>query len=342
LPTRARTATLRDGAKVVIRPIGPEDAPLVVEAFERLSPASRYRRFLTPVANLSPEMLEYLTDVDHEQHEALIALDKETGQMIGAARYIRDHDLPERAEVAVTVTDDWQGRGVGRTLLVRLTARARSAGVTTFTALVLGDNRGAQDLLGSIGARSEFEPSGGPEVRLLIELPPRRGLGTQLTETLRAVAQQRIDPAEWNWSRRPARETLGWPVDPARPLKVVVVGTDGSETAAHAVAAAVQVAARFGAALHIATAHADGEEAAAATVLEAAAATARSAGLEPQVHARADDPARTITAIATEVAGDLIVVGNLGPTGMRRLGGSIDTAVSRHAPCSVLIVRTTP
>src|SRR4051812_27204701 len=171
---------------------------------------------------LPPEVLEHLTDVDHDQHEALVALDVETGQLIGTARYIRDPDRPERAEVAITVTDDWQRRGVGRTLLERLTARARSAGVTAFTALILGDNRSAQDLLATTGARPEFEPGGGPEMRMVIELPPRRGLGVQLSEILRAVAGERLDPGALPWNPRQAPEPLGWPVDPARPLKVVV------------------------------------------------------------------------------------------------------------------------
>jgi nucleotide-binding universal stress UspA family protein len=269
----------------------------------------------------------------------LIALDPETGQMLGAARYIRDPDRLDTAEVAVTVTDDWQGRGVGRALLERLTARARSDGVTTFTALMLGDNRAAQELVASIGARTEFEVAG-PEVRLLIELPPRRGLGAQLTETLRAVAGGRLDPIALPWSRQVAPEPLGWPVDPERPLKVVLVGTDGSDTAAHAVAAAVEIATRFGATLHIAMAFPNGQSA--KLVLEAAAARVRQAGLEPRLHARADDPARAIISLAAEVTADLIVVGNRAPTGLRRFTGSVATAVCRHAPCSVLIVRTTP
>jgi nucleotide-binding universal stress UspA family protein/GNAT superfamily N-acetyltransferase len=342
LAYRSRTVTLRDGARITIRRVRPEDASLVVEAFDRLSPRSRYRRFLTEMTSLSPELVEYLTNVDHDRHEALIALDPETGQMLGAARYIRDPDRLDTAEVAVTVTDDWQGRGVGRALLERLTARARSDGVTTFTALMLGDNRAAQELVASIGARTEFEVGGGPEVRLLIELPPRRGLGAQLTETLRAVAGGRLDPIALPWSRQVAPAPLGWPVDPERPLKVVLVGTDGSDTAAHAVAAAVEIATRFGATLHIAMAFPNGQESIAELVLEAAAARVRQAGLEPRLHARADDPARAITSLAAELTGDLIVVGNRAPTGVRRFTGSVATAVCRHAPCSVLIVRTTP
>ena len=96
--------------------------------FERLTPASRYRRFLTPLDHLSDQQLEYLTDVDHHDHEAIAALTP-AGEGIGVARYVRWPEAPDSAEVAVAVVDDWQGRGLGSALLEELTDRAGEEGI---------------------------------------------------------------------------------------------------------------------------------------------------------------------------------------------------------------------
>src|SRR5689334_14196650 len=98
---------LRDGSHVRLRPIRPGDKDQLERGFDRLSPESRYRRFLCPMNELSDHMLEYLTDVDHHDHEAIVALDEESGEGIGVARYVRHLDRPEVAELAVTVMDDW-------------------------------------------------------------------------------------------------------------------------------------------------------------------------------------------------------------------------------------------
>src|ERR1700722_13417626 len=113
-PSRRRTITLRDGARLTLRPITPEDKPLLVASFERLSEQSRYRRFFTTVNVISPAQLDYLVNVDHRDHEAIVAIDPSSGDALGVARYIRSEEDPECAEVAVTVADDWQGRGLGR------------------------------------------------------------------------------------------------------------------------------------------------------------------------------------------------------------------------------------
>ena len=124
----------------MLRPIAPEDKPLLAASFERLSKESRYRRFFTIKNELSAAELDYLVDVDHHDHEAIVAIDPLSGEGLGVARYVRSEDDPELAEVAVTVADDWQGRGLGRALLDRLTYRARREGVRRFSALVQSDN----------------------------------------------------------------------------------------------------------------------------------------------------------------------------------------------------------
>ena len=143
----------------------------------------------------------------------------------------------------------------------------------------------------------------------------------------------------------------------------IVVGTDGSETAAEAVRQAVDLAKLAGAALSIVSAYEpvpkrrlEGEQQDAPAdvqheigpredvnlVLDAAAAEVRKEGIEVQTHPVEADPADAILNVAEETGADLIVVGNKGMTGARRfMLGSVPNNVSHHAPCSVLIVRTT-
>ena len=193
-PSRRRTITLRDDARVTLRPIAAQDKPLLAASFERLSQESRYRRFFTTKQELSAAELDYLVDVDHSDHEAIIAIDPLSGEVIGVARYIRATDDAEVAEVAVTVADDWQGRGVGRALLGRLTYRARREGVRRFTALIQGDNRASLALAEGAGDTRRGSDSG--EVELVVELPPKRGTGARLVRALRAAAAGSLVPAQ--------------------------------------------------------------------------------------------------------------------------------------------------
>ncbi|HEY0717245.1 MAG TPA: GNAT family N-acetyltransferase [Streptosporangiaceae bacterium] len=131
---------LRDGSEVLIRPVRAGDAGLLAAGFARLSPESRRLRFLTAKDTLRPAELRYLTDVDHHDHEALGALDPADGQGVGIARYIRDAADPRTAEIAVTIADGWQGRGLGTELVSRLAGRARREGIERFVALTAGGN----------------------------------------------------------------------------------------------------------------------------------------------------------------------------------------------------------
>jgi RimJ/RimL family protein N-acetyltransferase len=193
-PSRRRTVTLRDGARVILRPIAPQDKPLLAASFERLSQESRYRRFFTSKKELSAAELDYLVDVDHSDHEAIIAIDPSSGQAVGIARYIRATDDAEAAEVAVTVADHWQRRGLGRALLNRLTYRARREGVRRFTALIQGGNRASLGLAEGVGGTRRGAGSG--NVELVVELPPKRGLGARLVGALRAAAAGSLVPAQ--------------------------------------------------------------------------------------------------------------------------------------------------
>ena len=143
---------LRDGSPVLIRQVRATDAPLLADGFARLSARSRQMRFLGPKKTLSAAELRYFTEVDHHDHEAIGALSPADGRGVGIARYIRDPDDPEAAEIAVTIADDWQGRGLGTELLARLSDRARQAGICRFTATVAADNAAMTRLLWKMGA----------------------------------------------------------------------------------------------------------------------------------------------------------------------------------------------
>jgi RimJ/RimL family protein N-acetyltransferase len=178
---------LRDGAQIEIRPISPNDREELAAGMRRLSPESRYRRFFTPASELSETQLTYLTEVDHHDHEALVALDPETGHGIGVARFVRSAADAETAEVAVAVADSWQGRGVATALLDRLAERARAEGVRRFSADILAENRPMLDLIGELGDAHVIERDQGTVI-VVVELPPE-GIGVALREALRAAAR---------------------------------------------------------------------------------------------------------------------------------------------------------
>jgi GNAT superfamily N-acetyltransferase len=178
---------LRDGSHVRIRQGHPTDRELLVGGFERLSPDSRYRRFLTPLPELTDEMVRYLTDLDHHHHEAMIAIDERTGEGVGVSRYVRDPERPQVAEVAVTVIDDWQGRGLGTMLLDVISARAREQGITTFTALVLATNDEMLDLLKHLDAVRIVDRDAG-SVQAEVQIP-ELGVSPALKKLLQIAAR---------------------------------------------------------------------------------------------------------------------------------------------------------
>jgi GNAT superfamily N-acetyltransferase len=180
-------AVLRDGSEVIIRQLTPADAPMLAAAFERLSDESRELRFLGGKTNLSATDLAYLTDVDGHAHEALGGLDARTGQGVGVARFVRLAPEGRVAEVAVTVIDAWQGRGLGTLLLEELTERARAEGIERYTALVSGENTAVVALLHHIGAEVRHDSLGSGAVEYEVEIAPT-GLGHSLRAALRVAA----------------------------------------------------------------------------------------------------------------------------------------------------------
>ncbi len=144
--------------RLAFRPIRPNDAPALQVAFQQLSQNTRYLRFHSGMARLPDSLLRYLTEVDGIHHVALVAFERKVGVAVG--RFVRDRALPTTAEVAITVADEAQGRGVGRRVLVELAEEARSRGIETFTASVLSANTRARKLLAGLGAVAVGSASG--------------------------------------------------------------------------------------------------------------------------------------------------------------------------------------
>lgn len=171
--------------RLVVRPIGPEDKPALVDGFDRLSQASRYRRFLSPHPRLTASELRYFTEVDHHDHEALVAIDPDTQEGVGVARFVRSSSDPAEAEFAVAVVDDWQGCGVGSRLAEALARRARQEGISRFTGLVLAGNEPMLNLAAELG-EVQILHRDHETIELVLTLP-ERGLGG-VAGVLRATA----------------------------------------------------------------------------------------------------------------------------------------------------------
>jgi GNAT superfamily N-acetyltransferase len=182
---------LADGSLMTIRPVASGDKSLIAAAFAELSEESRYRRFFTPLRELDAGQLAYLTELDHHDHEALLAIDARSGSCAGVARFVRVAD--EAAEPAVVVADRWQRLGLATALLAQLAERARAEGITRFSAVVLAENRDAIRLLERLGDATRDES--GRQLRFDVELPDSGGAGPTLRKPLRAAAAGLLAPA---------------------------------------------------------------------------------------------------------------------------------------------------
>jgi ribosomal protein S18 acetylase RimI-like enzyme len=160
----AADEVLRDGTQVHIRAIRPDDKQALVDLFERLSPQTVYYRFHGVKKRLSREELVYLTELDFHRRAALVAVLRmsRAEQIVGVGRYASAPGEPEhRAEVALTVEDAHQGRGIGSLLLKHLMGVARAEGITELHAYVLADNKGMLRLFERTGLVVRRSAAGG-------------------------------------------------------------------------------------------------------------------------------------------------------------------------------------
>jgi GNAT superfamily N-acetyltransferase len=152
-----------DGVELTVRPITIGDAERLARLFTRLSPSSVHFRFFSPIARPPRAALLRLADVDHGRRDALVALDGD--EIVAVARYDgRPDDGPgtsHQAEIALTVEDAWQHRGLGKRLARRLAELATGRGYDTFVATMLPDNRAALGLVHKLVPDATIRWAGG-------------------------------------------------------------------------------------------------------------------------------------------------------------------------------------
>jgi len=161
---------LREGTRLVVRPIGPADKEELVAGLGALSDVSVQRRFLGPKASFTRSELRYLTEVDGCDHFALVAVLSEGADAGRVARFVRLPEDPITAEMAIVVADHLQGEGLGSLLADELVEAALARGVTRFSATMLSDNYAVQRLLSRISRSLQRRNGGRGQQELLAEL----------------------------------------------------------------------------------------------------------------------------------------------------------------------------
>lgn len=172
--TTSKIITLGDDIEITIRPIQPEDFDIEKAFVQQLSPESKHRRFLAAIRELTPRAIERFTRPDYPREQALIATIVQAGEEkeIGVARYAGDLDSA-KAEFAIVIADEWQGKGLGPRLMRELFAAATAAGMRHMEGVVLRDNRQMLQMVRDLG----FSVQGHPEepglayVRIDLPLP---------------------------------------------------------------------------------------------------------------------------------------------------------------------------
>ncbi len=150
---------LEDGGRVLLRPVLPSDSERIVRGLNLMSLESRYLRFFAPVEKLSEKQLEEFTQVDQVNHVAWAALNADDLDYpgFGVGRFVRTAANASEAEIAITVVDAHQKRGIGTLLLAVLYIRAIQLGLTSLVGNLLPENRYLGTWLALLGARTYYD-----------------------------------------------------------------------------------------------------------------------------------------------------------------------------------------
>ena len=182
--------TVRDGTELLLRPVLPGDNERTMQGRVLFSNDTLYRRFMSPRVP-SPALMEYLAEVDYVDHFVWVMTDGT--DPVADARFVRDHDDPTVAEIAFTVADAYQGRGVGSFLIGALSIAAEVDGVEKFTARMLSDNVPMRAIMDRYGAVWQREDIG--VITTVIDVPRERDLklGRDMADQIKRVARQVIE-----------------------------------------------------------------------------------------------------------------------------------------------------
>lgn len=147
---------------MAIRPIRPDDRARLERSRGRFSDETMRRRFLGPKPRLTAAELRYLTEVDGDDHYAVVATPiDDLDAIVAVARFVRALDEPGTAEAAIIVADELQGRGLGKRLAIQLADAARDRGIRRFRASMLSDNKAALALMRTLSERLDSHYEGG-------------------------------------------------------------------------------------------------------------------------------------------------------------------------------------
>ena len=165
---------LSDGQRIHLRPVRASDKQILLDGFERLSPDSRYARFMAPKATLTDRELRYLTELDGVDHFAIGAIRRHLvskPEGVGSARFVRLSDQPDTAEAAVTVLDDFQGKGLGSIMLQRLIEAAWERDVRWFRNELLAENTASRRMIESLSPEVTFRHAGDGAIVATLPVP---------------------------------------------------------------------------------------------------------------------------------------------------------------------------
>ena len=181
---------VRDGTELLLRPVLPGDSERTMQGHVRFSSDTLYRRFMSPRVP-SPALMDYLAEVDYVDHFVWVMTD-EDGHPVADARFVRDDHDPCVAEIAFTVADAYQGRGIGSFLIAALSVAARVGGVEKFSARMLADNVAMRTIMDHYGALWERDDIG--VVTTVVDVPDPRDLplSRDMTEKIKRTARQVI------------------------------------------------------------------------------------------------------------------------------------------------------
>jgi acetyltransferase len=160
--------TLGDGRSLPVRPVGPRDAAAEQAFVANLSPTARFRRFHFGLNELPNTLLQAFVNADQQTHVALVA-EADDRRIVADARYVRDTDA-STADFAIAISDAWQGFGLGRALMHRILARARSSGIKRLCGDVLVDNAPMLALMNRLEARLTPNPEDDSLYRVCLAL----------------------------------------------------------------------------------------------------------------------------------------------------------------------------
>jgi protein lysine acetyltransferase len=181
---------VRDDTRLMLRPVLPGDRERTVHGHVQFSSETLYRRFMS--ARLpTPALMHYLAEVDYVDHFVWVVIDG--SDPVADARFVRDESDPTSAEIAFTVADAYQSRGIGTFLIGALSIAARVNGVERFSARLLSDNVPMRTIMDHYGAVWQREDVG--VITTVIDVPGRRDLvfGRPMANAIQRVVRQVIE-----------------------------------------------------------------------------------------------------------------------------------------------------